>query len=400
MSQITFQYQAIDAQGAKTKGMLNAANQQDAYRKLLALGLKPLHIANRRGRVRGRGRKVTLKDISQLTFQFSVLTESRIPLVDGLRSIVDQEQNTRLRTVVEDVANQIEGGVSVTEALGPHRALFGEVYVESVRAAEASGNMVEVLARLAEMLDRQHQIAKDVKGALMYPACVVGALTLAVTFLMIFVIPRFATMFESRGVELPLPTQFVMGFSGVLRSYWYLFLGGGAAAGWGVRKAWRHPVWRGRIDTGLHSVPFVKEVLRGMAVSRFANVLGICLRSGLSLIDALEISGRASGRPLMQADSQYLRDQVNRGGRLSDSINNCHYLPAFTRRMIASGEEAGEVPKMCDIIARNYDREVTQLAKNVTTVIEPVLIVGLAGVVLVIALAIFLPLWNMAALMG
>ena len=172
MSQVSFQYQAIDAQGAKTKGMLNAANQEDAYRKLLALGLKPLRIANRRGRVRGRGRKVTLKDISQLTFQFSVLTESRIPLVDGLRSIVEQEQNTRLRTVVEDVANQIEGGVTVTEALGPHRAIFGEVYVESVRAAEASGNMVEVLARLAEMLDRQPQMAKDVKGALMYPACV------------------------------------------------------------------------------------------------------------------------------------------------------------------------------------------------------------------------------------
>ena len=141
-------------------------------------------------------------------------------------------------------------------------------------------------------------------------------------------------------------------------------------------------------------------MLRGVAISRFANVLGISLRSGLNIIDALEMSGRAAGRPLLEADAEKLRDQVNTGGRLSDVIVTCQYFPTFTRRMISAGEEAAELPKMCEIVSRNYNREVEHLAKNVTTVIEPILIVGLAGVVTIIALAIFLPMWNMASLIG
>ena len=138
----------------------------------------------------------------------------------------------------------------------------------------------------------------------------------------------------------------------------------------------------------------------GLTGAAFTSVLGVSLRSGLSLIDALETSGRASGRPLLHVEAAKLRDQVNLGRRLSDVIVTCDYLPAFAQRMMAAGEEAGELPKMCEIVARNYDREVVHLTKNVTTIIEPIMIVGLAGVVLIVALAIFLPMWNMAALIG
>ncbi len=399
MSQLTFEYKAISPRGASTKGVLHAGSRQEAYRQIVAAGLKPLRITSKRS-MRGRGKKITLKDLSHFTHQFAVLMEARIPVVDGLRSIADQEQNARLKEVTEDVAAQIEGGNSMTDALSPHRELFGEVYVETVRAAETSGNMIEVLNKLAAMLDRQYEITKNVKGALMYPICVIGALGLAVTFLMIFVVPKFAEMFASRGIDLPVPTQVVIGISDCVRLYWYALLGASVAGVWYTRRAWRRPTSRRKMDTWLHKVPFVRDVLKGMAVSRFSSVMGISLRSGLSLIDALEMSGRASGRPLLAADAEKLRDQVNVGGRLSDVIVTCQYLPAFTRRMIAAGEEAGELPHMCEIISRNCDREVEHLTKNVTTVIEPIMIVGLAGVVLLIALAIFLPMWNMAALIG
>jgi type II secretory pathway component PulF len=141
-------------------------------------------------------------------------------------------------------------------------------------------------------------------------------------------------------------------------------------------------------------------VLKGMAVSRFANVLGLCLRSGLNLMESLEMAGRASGRPLMLSDAEKMIEQVNHGGRLADVFLTCGYLPAFTRRMLTAGEEAAELPRMCTVVSRHYDREVTHLTKNVTTVIEPVMIVGLAGVVLLVALAIFLPMWNMTSLIG
>ena len=400
MSQLSFQYKAIGPRGAPARGVLQARSREDAYRQIVAAGLKPLRIASRRTGGLRRGRKITLKDLSHFTYQFSVLMEARIPIVDGLRSIVDQEPKERLREVMEDVAGQIEGGSSVTEAMSPHREIFGEVYIETIRTAEKSGNMIDVLARLASMLDRQYEMAKNVKSALMYPICVIGALALAVTFLMIFVVPRFAEMFASRGIDLPLPTQLVIGMSDLLRTFWYVFLGGAIGAVWGMRRAWRTPSARRRIDTLLHRVPFMRDVLKGLALSRFTNVLGISLRSGLSLIEALEMAGRASGRPLLQAEAEKLRDQVNLGGRLSDAMVTCQYLPTFARRMIAAGEEAGELPKMCEIVARNYDREVVHLTKNVTTVIEPIMIVGLAGIVLLIALAIFLPMWNMAALIG
>jgi len=399
MSQLAFQYQAIDRRGARTKGVLRAENRSEAYRQVRAAGLQPLNIKAVRTR-ESRRRSVTLKDLSHFTYQFSVLMEARIPIIDGLRSIADQESNPRLRTILRDVADKIAAGNTVTSAIGTYREVFGEVYVETVRAAETSGNMIQVLSCLADMLEKQYEMTKNVKGALMYPICVICALGLAVTFLMVFIIPKFAAMFLSRGIELPVPTQILIGCSTFIRTYWYVLGASFVGTYWAIRKGWRRPSTRRRIDTFLHRVPFLRDVLRGLAISRFANVLGISLRSGLNLMDALEMSGRASGRPLMLADAEKMREQVNHGGRLADVLLTCSYLPAFTRRMFTAGEEAAELPKMCAVVARHYDREVAHLTKNVTTVIEPIMIVGLAGVVLLIALAIFLPMWNMTALVG
>jgi type IV pilus assembly protein PilC len=399
MSQLSFQYKAIGARGSATRGVLQADNREEAYRKLVAAGMKPLQITSKRAAGR-RNRRITLKELSHFTHQFSVLMEARLPIVDGLRSIGEQEPNQRLAAVIEDVAKQVEAGNTVTEALGPHREVFGEVYVETIHAAEMSGNMVEVLSNLSEMLERQYEMTKNVKGSMIYPLCVFIALTLAVTFLMMFVVPKFADIFARRGVDLPVPTQIVIGISDTIRTYWYLFLGGIGGSVWLFRRAWRRPRSRRRIDTWMHGIPFVRDMLKGVAISRFTNVLGISLRSGLNIIDAIDMAGRASGRPLLEIDAEKLRDQVNTGGRLSDVIVTCQYFPTFTRRMIAAGEEAAELPRMCEVVARDCDREVEHLAKNVGTVIEPIMIVGLAGIVLIIALAIFLPMWNMAALLG
>lgn len=399
MSQLSFRYQAIDRRGTRRRGVLRAENQNEAFRQMRAAGLQPVRLRAVRAR-ESRRKKVTIKDLAQFTYQFAVLMEARIPIVEGLRSIAEQEQNPALRVLIADVADRIAGGSNVTSALSAHREILGEVYVESVRAAERSGTMIEVLTNLAEMLDRQHDMQKGVKAALMYPACVIGALGLAVVFLMLFVVPRFATMFASRGLELPMPTQVLIGISGFITSYWYVLLSGLVVAVLLARRAWRRPSSRRQLDTLLHRIPFIRDMLRGLAISRFAQVLGISLRSGLSLLDALEMAGRASARPLLLEDAEKMREQVNHGGRLADVLLTCSYVPPFTRRMLSAGEEAAELPRMCTVVSRHYDREVTHLTKNVTTVIEPIMIVGLAGIVLLVALAIFLPMWNMAALVG
>jgi type II secretory pathway component PulF len=398
VSELTFHYRAVDVTGGQSTGTLRARSRDDAYRQIVAMGVRPLQI---KGRQSGRRlQRITLKDLSQFTYEFAVLMEAGIPIVEGLRSIGEQHTNLRLRGVIEDVSRQVEAGSSVADALGAHQSLFGEVYVQMIRAAEVSGNLNEVLQSLGDMLDRQYEMAKNIKGALLYPICVVGALALAVSFLMIFVIPRFAHMFESRGVELPLATQLVIGLSDLLRHYWYVLLAGVGIAIWALHRLWRDPNGRQRIDTFLHRIPFMRDVLRGLAVGRFANVLGIALRSGLGLIESLDLAASASGRPLLQAGIARVQEQVKLGSRLSDVLHECLYLPAFTRRMFAAGEEAGNLARMCEIVARNHDRESVHLAKNVTTVVEPLLIVGLAATILIIALAVFLPMWNMAALIG
>ncbi|MHC4415049.1 MAG: type II secretion system F family protein [Planctomycetota bacterium] len=401
MSQLTFHYKAIDQQGTKTKGVLQAASPSEAYRQISAAGLKPVKLrAISSGRASWRSTSVGPRELAHLTYQFSVLMDARIPIADGLRSIAEQENNRRLRQVIEDVAGQIEAGYSVTEAIGQHRDLFGDVYVETVRAAETSGNMVKVLGRLAEMLESQYETNKNITGALIYPLCVLVAMVVAVTFLLIFIVPRFSGLYASRGLDLPIPTQALVGLSEVVRSFWPLLIAGVAGTVWAVRRAWRTPRTRRRIDSWLHAVPFLRDVLKGLAVSRFSHVLGTSLQSGLGLIEALEMAGASSGRPLLQADTEKMRDQVKQGGRLADVLLACAYLPGFARRMIAAGEETAEMPRLCEVVARHYDREVAHLTKNLPTVLEPILIVGLAGVFLIVALAIFLPMWEMGALMG
>jgi type II secretory pathway component PulF len=399
MSLIAFQYRAIHQSGEKTRGVLRACDRQDAYRQIVAAGLKPLKITNIRISPRARSRRVKLKDLSHFTYQFSVLMSARIPIADGLRSIAEQEPNMALRDVIEDIARQIEGGSAIIDAFRPYQDMFGEVYLETLRAAEVSGNMVKVLEKLAEMLEQRYETSKNVKGALMYPICVVVALAGAVTFLMMAVVPKFAQMYSSRGLELPVPTQILTNVSAIMTTYWYVFVVAILASIVVVRRAWARAGTRAMIDRWLHSIPFLRNVLIGLAVSRFSHVLGVCLQSGLGLIDALEMSGKSSGRPLLLLDSERMREQVRHGGRLSDVFLACRYLPAFARRMISAGEEAAEMPRMCEIVARHYDREVSHLTRNVSTVIEPIMIVGLAAVVLMVALAIFLPMWNMAALL-
>ena len=394
----TYSYQAIDALGARSKGQVQAQSREEAYRKVIATGVRPVRITSTKS---GRGRKkITLKDLSHFTHQLAVVTEAKIPFVEGIRMVVSQENNLALRDAVQDIAKQIEAGSSITESFEPYREVFGDVYVETVSAAEKSGNVAEVLTSLATILEAQYDMTKKIKGALMYPACVVVALGLALSFLLMVVIPRFEGMFIKRGLELPLPTQVVIGAGHLLRSYWYLMLGGGMLGVWMLRRAWHSPRGRITIDGLLHRIPFIRDVLKGVAINRFATILGISLRSGLDLISALKMAGRASGRPLLRADIDQARAAVESGSRLSDVIMGCSYLPDFPQRMIATGDVTNNLPKMCDTVAQSYSREVDHLVKNIATIIEPILIVGLTGIVLVVALAVFLPLWDMSSLIG
>lgn len=401
MKQLNFQFKAVDAAGAVSAGVIPGESRVEIYRQLVARGLTPTDIRPVASLIKRGGRGgVKTKDVAHFAQQLSVLIGARIPLADGLKSIAEHESNPRFKDVLKHIGTRVEAGEQLAYAMQQHAEVFGDVFLETVRAAEKSGNMTRVLEYLAEMLERAEETRQQVRGALMYPAVVVSVLSLAVLFLVGFVVPKFGKMFESRGVELPALTKALLFAGNTAQDYWWALLILAIGAGVGVFRVAQTESGRLMIDRSMHRIPLIKGLLVGAAVSRFSRVFGLCLSSGLGLIESIEMAGRASGRAMMQRDAERMIEQVKAGGRVSAVLEACTYLPKFARRMIAAGEESAELPKMCNVVARQYDRETSVTAKNLATVIEPIMIVLIAAVVAVVALAVFLPMWDMVKLVG
>lgn len=397
MSALSFRYRAIDPAGGPRDGSLLATNRQDAFRKIAALGLTPMHIEESRG-PSARGGRIKPRDIAHFTTQLAVLLSARIPIGSGLLSIAEQERNPRLRAVINDVAGRIEAGDNVAAALSAHPSAFGPVYVETVRAAERSGSLVKILDHLGEMLERDQETRRQIRSALMYPACVLAVLAVGVTFLIGFVVPKFSTMFAARGVDLPVITQVLVAAGHSVQGWWWAQLLGIAAAVMAIRASGRSPGGKRAIERLFLVLPVIKDLLGGVALARFARVFGVTLTAGLPLTECLDLAGRASGLARMQDDARTLITQVSRGGHLGEVLPTCSCFTPFARRMLIAGEESAELPRMCATIASHYDKENAHLSRSVSALIEPLLVVMIAGIVLVVALGIFMPMWEMVNL--
>lgn len=401
MTAASFRYRAVDRAGVRRSGAVPAASQSEAFRKVAALGLTPLDIRPVSTRItRAAGRRLPAKELSHFTYQLGVFVSARIPVSDGLMSVAEQERPGPLRELAMDLARRISAGESIAAAMDAHRPMLGEVYVETVRAAERAGNLSKVLEHLSEMLERLQETRQQVRGAMMYPACVLFVLLMAVVFLVGFVVPKFAAMFEQRNLQLPFFTRALMLLGQSMQSYWWAYLLGLAAAAIALRFTWRRPAGRAAIDRLLHRIPYLRDILVGLTLSRFSRIFSLGLSSGLGVLESLELGGKAAARPMLMADIDRMVAQVRVGGGLSQTLSSCGYFTPFAKRMLAAGEQSGELPRMCTVVARHYERETTHLTKNLSTVIEPVLIVLIAGLVLCIALAIFIPMWDMGRLVS
>jgi len=399
MSESVFRYVAVDRAGARRRGVVRGTGEQDAYRRLASMGLTPFSVRPARERAALLGhRSASLTDIAALTRELSVLVEAKIPIEEGLCSIAESEKRPAQREMIRDVASRIQAGAPISEAIDAHRAVFGEVYVETMRAAERSGSLGSVTSHLADMLERQVELRQQLKRALAYPIIVVGVVALAVGVIIVFVVPRFAETFASSDVKLPVTTRAIQGLAASVRAHWWAYLGTILGAVLASAAAWRTEGGRAFFERAFRFVPFLEKTLVAVTTARFARVFGIALGSGLGVTESIEMGGRATGRPLFAHECDRIAERLRGGDALKDALDCTTYLPSFARRMISAGKDSAELSRSCGVVAKHYEREAEHLTKGVSQVIEPLLTVCLAVIVLVIALSVFLPMWQMVKL--
>jgi len=400
MSVKKFNYKAIDQEGNTIQSSINAHNENAAYEMLTEQDLTVLDMNEVVARFGGlvSNDRITQLDIALLTREMNALLEANIPLSRGLLSIGEHEKNKKLRDMVIDIASMIEAGEKITHAFAKYQDVFGEVFVETLKSAEKSGKMASVTAHLADMLERNVELRQMVRRAMSYPVIVISFVGLALGVIVVFVVPRFATIFESNGVDLPLTTYVVNEIGTSVLQHWWVYLLGFLGLITAVIKCWKSRAGRYRMEMILHKVPFIGKVLTAVTTARFSSVLSIGLESGIEVIESMEIAGMSTGRPVFQRECAEMCIEMRNGGSIEDIINESKVLPNFARRLLGSGKDSEELAKAGRIIARHYDRMSDHLTKNINTVIEPMITIAMAGIVLLIALSVFLPMWQMISI--
>jgi general secretion pathway protein F len=399
-----FQYRAVDPQGKVVEGTIEAAEVPAVVARLHDRGLIPINIGAateakaRPARValpslpKLGGKRVRQRDLLVLTQELSALLSAGLPLDRSLATVAELTDHAELKRIVTDVLHAVQGGKSLAEALGQHRA-FPPLYVNMIRAGEIGGFLELVLQRLTEYLERAQQLRDDVKSALTYPILLTGAMGASVLVLLLYVLPKFSALFTDMGKALPLQARLVLGLSDAIRSYWWVFCGAVAAAVGGFRYSVRTPRGRYGWDQWKLRLPLVGAVLRKMEVSSLARTLGTLLKSGVPMLQALGIVREVVGNQVIGRALAEVEVGAREGAGIAAPLAHSGVFPQLAVQMIAVGEETGRLDEMLLRVADHFDREVRVQIQQFTRLLEPVLILimglGVGFIVISMLSAIF-----------
>ena len=342
------------------------------------------------------GGKIKMRDIVIFTRQFSTMINAGLPLVQALDILAKQSENPALKDVTHAVVFDVESGHTVADALGKHPKAFTELYVNMVAAGEAGGILDTILMRLATFMEKNDALVRKVKGAMIYPGVISSVAFIAISVLLIFVIPVFEKMFASVGLPLPLPTRVVIAMSNFLRG-----IGGvvtvAAVAGlvMFLKKYYATSNGKLAIDKLMLKAPVLGDVLRKSAVSRFTRTLGTLIGSGVSILDGLEITAKTAGNRVISDAIMESRTSIAGGETISAPLQKSNVFPPMVISMIAVGEQTGGLDEMLSKIADFYDEEVDAAVSNLLSLMEPVMIVFLGVVVGGMVVAMYLPIFDM-----
>ena len=407
-----FTYQVLDHKGAKRRGTIEADSVRSAKAKLKSQNLFPIEVKEevlssvptKSSAPVELGRKfkarVSSTQLAVATRQLATLINAGMPVVESLRALGEQTDSENLRKIIADIADSVNEGSSLANALRKHSSVFPKLYTNMVASGEASGTIDAVLNRLADLLENQNTLRRKITSALTYPALMLCLCFLVIVFLLTYVVPQITQIFSRQGTVLPAPTRFVIGLSDFLRDYYLLLIPLLIISVLGFLKYKNSERGRYKIDTLKLKLPAIGPILLKVASARFAGSLGAMLTSGIDLIAALLIAKNVVGNTVLEEAVDKAAQGVREGSSLSAELNKSQLFPRLLTRMIAIGEKTGTLDQLCLRAAAGYEGEVNAVIAGLTALLEPLLIIFLAAVVGGILAAVMLPMLEMSSLAG
>ncbi len=391
-----FTYTARALNGDLRTATIEAPNRDEVVAQLRKQRLNVVKIDEAAAVKKKKGGKIKMRDIVIFTRQFSTMINAGLPLVQALDILARQSENPALKDVTHAVVFDVESGHTVADALGKHPKAFSELYVNMVAAGEAGGILDTILMRLATFMEKNDALVRKVKGAMIYPGVISTVAFIAISVLLIFVIPVFKKMFGDVGLPLPLPTRVVISMSNFLRGIGGVLSVVVVAIGVYLTKKY-YATNSGKlvIDKLMLKAPVLGDVLRKSAVSRFTRTLGTLIGSGVSILDGLEITAKTAGNRVISDAIMESRTSIAGGETISAPLQKSNVFPPMVISMIAVGEQTGGLDEMLSKIADFYDEEVDAAVSNLLSLMEPVMIVFLGIVVGGMVVAMYLPIFDM-----
>lgn len=403
-----FRWQGVGPNGETVKGEMDAPNASAVAARLRLRRIRPLPARIRaKGRgldrelhIPGLGEKIKRRDVVIFTRQLATMIDAGLPIVQALDLLAQQTENKIFSRVIVSLKHDVESGSAFAESLARHPTVFDELYTNMVSAGEIGGMLDLILVRLAAYMEKAVKLRAKIKSAMIYPISVIGIAVLVTALLLVYVIPVFGEMFTSFGEELPLPTQIAINLSSVAIAYFWYMLAGIVGTIMSIRAYYRTERGRQVIDGIVLRLPIVGDIFRKTAVARFTRTLSTLVSSGVPILDSLAITGKTAGNKVVENAVLAARQSISEGKTLADPLIRSQVFPPMVCQMVQVGETTGALDAMLSKIADFYDDEVDTAASNLTTLVEPVVILFLGVVIGGIIVSMYLPIFQLGSVLN
>jgi len=399
-----YSWSGKNRQNKKQKGEMEAPTEEAVRSELIRRNITPSKIKKKPkdlfANVSFMQPKVKQKDIIIFCRQFSTMIDAGLPIIQCLDILYAQHENKTFKNMLKEIKQNVESGQTFAEALKKYPKQFDDLFINMISAGEAGGILDTILRRLSAYLEKAARLKSQIKGAMTYPAVTMAIAVIVVAIIMVFVIPVFEDMFEGMGGALPVPTQIVVNMSRFVKSNILYIIAGIFLATFVFKRFYKSAKGQVIMDDLVLKLPVFGLLIRKAAVSKFTRTMGTMLASGVAILDALEIVAKTAGNKTIENAVYETRSAIAEGRTMSDPLSESGVFPSMVCQMIAVGESTGALDTMLNKIADFYDEEVDQAVENMTSLIEPIMLVFLGGVIGGLVVSMYLPIFKMAAAIG